>query len=248
MKQYLLSLSFLASVLVASASEPTTYIVAPGSTVTLYVGGTPVGQPEALTGGFEWVEVSDTPDAILYMITSLDFQSTSFAIQLDGSLTNTLGCAVFTGSDEMSFGTVVDAPAFLSGPAEVISAFSESSYAGPPDSPTVLQLPDLHLIAMGPDQGSYLALNITAMAMDTDGDGVPDNVDQCPNTPAGAGVDPNGCSIDQLVPCAGPWKNRHEYQVAFQNMADAFVAAGYITLQQSRAAVRAAKRLDCGKR
>jgi hypothetical protein len=29
---------------------------------------------------------------------------------------------------------------------------------------------------------------------DSDGDGIPDNRDQCPNTPAGAPVDENGCS------------------------------------------------------
>jgi hypothetical protein len=33
--------------------------------------------------------------------------------------------------------------------------------------------------------------------VDSDGDGVPDSLDQCPNTPAGATVDPNGCSASQ---------------------------------------------------
>ena len=32
--------------------------------------------------------------------------------------------------------------------------------------------------------------------VDTDGDGVSDNVDKCPNTPAGAKVDENGCPVD----------------------------------------------------
>ena len=31
---------------------------------------------------------------------------------------------------------------------------------------------------------------------DTDGDGVPDRKDKCPNTPTGVAVDPNGCPID----------------------------------------------------
>jgi OOP family OmpA-OmpF porin len=31
---------------------------------------------------------------------------------------------------------------------------------------------------------------------DSDGDGVPDNLDKCPNTPAGAKVDANGCPLD----------------------------------------------------
>ncbi len=32
--------------------------------------------------------------------------------------------------------------------------------------------------------------------IDTDGDGVPDSLDKCPNTPAGVKVDKNGCAID----------------------------------------------------
>ena len=33
-------------------------------------------------------------------------------------------------------------------------------------------------------------------ALDSDGDGVIDSLDQCPNTPAGASVDANGCALD----------------------------------------------------
>ena len=32
--------------------------------------------------------------------------------------------------------------------------------------------------------------------LDSDGDGVPDNIDKCPNTPAGAKVDADGCELD----------------------------------------------------
>ena len=36
----------------------------------------------------------------------------------------------------------------------------------------------------------------TGCELDSDGDGVPDRLDQCPNTPPGATVDENGCEID----------------------------------------------------
>ena len=36
----------------------------------------------------------------------------------------------------------------------------------------------------------------TGAAVDTDGDGVPDNADKCPKTPAGATVDATGCQLD----------------------------------------------------
>lgn len=35
-----------------------------------------------------------------------------------------------------------------------------------------------------------------AAPVDSDGDGVTDDVDRCPNTPAGAAVDVNGCALD----------------------------------------------------
>src|SRR6185295_11943489 len=46
---------------------------------------------------------------------------------------------------------------------------------------------------------------------DSDQDGVLNNHDNCPGTPAGQTVDANGCSIAQLCPCAGPWKNHGKY-------------------------------------
>jgi hypothetical protein len=87
---------------------------------------------------------------------------------------------------------------------------------------------------------------------DADGDGVPDSQDQCPNTPAGAVVDAYGCSIDQLVPCAGPvgggvWRNHGQYVSAVRSVADAFLAAGLITTDQRDAIVQEAARSNCGK-
>jgi OOP family OmpA-OmpF porin len=37
---------------------------------------------------------------------------------------------------------------------------------------------------------------IAAPAVDSDGDGVPDTLDKCPNTPAGVAVDKDGCPLD----------------------------------------------------
>ncbi len=38
--------------------------------------------------------------------------------------------------------------------------------------------------------------DVPVIGMDSDGDGVPDSKDDCPDTPAGAQVDKNGCAID----------------------------------------------------
>lgn len=41
---------------------------------------------------------------------------------------------------------------------------------------------------------------VPAQPLDSDGDGVPDNRDQCPGTPAGTQVDANGCPIEKAAP------------------------------------------------
>jgi len=99
------------------------------------------------------------------------------------------------------------------------------------------------------------ALEIQAHSLfnDTDGDGVPDRLDECPNTPAGEIVDAHGCSIDQLVPCAGPrhggsWKNHEAYFSAVLKVVRRFLEQGLITRDQARDIALAAARSDCGKR
>lgn len=44
--------------------------------------------------------------------------------------------------------------------------------------------------------GVGLMLKLTGGDKDSDGDGVPDKLDKCPNTPIGIKVDINGCSVD----------------------------------------------------
>ncbi len=88
--------------------------------------------------------------------------------------------------------------------------------------------------------------------IDSDGDGVPDNEDLCPDTAPGAIVDAHGCSIDQLVPCTGPapghtWKNHGAYVSAIAQVADTFLSQGRLTRQQKDAIVQAAANSSCGR-
>ncbi|OLO03421.1 MULTISPECIES: OmpA family protein [Salinicola] len=48
----------------------------------------------------------------------------------------------------------------------------------------------------GATAGALLCADYSSDVMDSDGDGVPDDRDQCPNTPAGVAVDAVGCPLD----------------------------------------------------
>jgi hypothetical protein len=86
------------------------------------------------------------------------------------------------------------------------------------------------------------------LPLDSDSDGVPDYLDQCPDTPAGAVVDANGCSIDQLCPCAGPWSNHGAYLNCLRAVAAQFAQDGLISGAQAKLLLRQAASSDCGKR
>lgn len=48
----------------------------------------------------------------------------------------------------------------------------------------------------GATAGALLCADFSSQIGDSDGDGVPDDRDQCPNTPAGVAVDASGCPLD----------------------------------------------------
>ena len=82
---------------------------------------------------------------------------------------------------------------------------------------------------------------------DNDGDGVSNDKDVCPNTPAGEVVDASGCSINQLCPCNGLWKNHGEYVSCVSQTSNDFVAAGLITQAERAIIVSQATQSSCGR-
>ena len=102
-------------------------------------------------------------------------------------------------------------------------------------------------------QGPFNAAFSLSGETDEDGDGVGDSVDQCPGTPAGAIVDAEGCSIDQIAPCAGPatggtWKNHGQYVSAVAHAVEAFLAQGLISVEQAEEIVTRAAESRCGRK
>jgi len=67
---------------------------------------------------------------------------------------------------------------------------------------------------------------------DCDGDGVPDEQDICAGTTGGSIVNSNGCSIAQLCPCDGGWRDHDEYNDCVVRTSSDFLNAGRITEEQ----------------
>ncbi len=102
------------------------------------------------------------------------------------------------------------------------------------------------------NSGLAVFQNIRIGPADQDFDGVPDDVDQCPNTPPCTVVDAEGCSIEQLVPCSGPpgggqWRNHGAYVSAVAHVATMFLRDGLITEEQREDLVMQAAQSNCGK-
>jgi hypothetical protein len=103
------------------------------------------------------------------------------------------------------------------------------------------------------NNGAAVFQNISIGSIDSDGDGVPDTLDTCPNTPPCTVVDANGCSLDQLAPCDGPasggtWKGHGEYVSAVARAAEQFLAQGLISESQKDELMSAAAQSPCGSK
>lgn len=88
----------------------------------------------------------------------------------------------------------------------------------------------------------------TPSCEDLDGDGVLNEDDLCPETPADEIVNNDGCSVDQLCPCDDPWKNHGGYVSCVAHAAEGLVSEGKITGEDKGAIVSAGAQSSCGKK
>ncbi len=83
--------------------------------------------------------------------------------------------------------------------------------------------------------------------VDSDADGVPDYLDLCPGTPPDVVVDASGCSIEQLCPPNGPWRNHGEYLRNLSRTVTRFWQEGLISQAERAALLKAAANSAYGK-
>ena len=105
----------------------------------------------------------------------------------------------------------------------------------------------LALFSLNPHRTDQITQAARILVLDSDGDGVIDSYDLCPDTPTGSLVNADGCSIDQLAPCDGLWRNHGDFVVHFQRVTAEFQATGLITTAQARELNQACAQSDCGK-
>lgn len=72
------------------------------------------------------------------------------------------------------------------------------------------------------------------------------DLDDCPDTEPGATVDGSGCSIAQIAPCDGDWKNHGAYVSSVAKAAQRFRRDGLIGESEVGAIVSAAAMSSCG--
>jgi hypothetical protein len=97
-------------------------------------------------------------------------------------------------------------------------------------------------------QGPFNASFSLSGETDADLDGVADSQDQCPGTPPGEIVNAEGCSINQLVPCDGPWKNHGQFVSAIAHVSHEFFKEGLISESQREDIISSAAQSNCGKK
>jgi hypothetical protein len=177
------------------------------------------------------------------------------------SITSPTNSAVFTTEDRVLFGAdASDADGTISSVEIILDGESLGNAAGPNGSSHGTWRLFVGPLGAGPhtfaakatdNRGAMTtsaAVSITVEAMpDSDGDGVPDARDRCPSTAPGAAVNEHGCSIAQLCPCDGPWRNHGEYVDCVVHHAWQFFRDELITADQRRVIVRDAVRSNCGR-
>jgi hypothetical protein len=238
------------------------YVLNRGSKITAVCNAcvAPAGRPETLSGSFDVTVLPVESSGQVVAVTNVQLSSKSFAITGNGFLQRLSGDRQAMVIDAR----VNDEKALLSSgrrqradPGGITIILSSGRSAG---RTYVLVLsasavgepfPDADADGVPDTQDNCRGVANPDQA-DRDGDGVGDACDQCPDTPAGSVVTSDGCSVDQLCPCAGPapnaeWENQTQYLRCVARATRTLRHQGRLSRAQSIAILRQALRSGCGR-
>jgi hypothetical protein len=86
-------------------------------------------------------------------------------------------------------------------------------------------------------------IKIIVDVIDSDGDGILDEVDHCPNTSIGSKIDSDGCSVEDLVnQCRSTASSRREYMSCVTDLVTRLVSQGTLTRKQGGKIISQASR------
>jgi len=199
--------------------------------------------PELLTGAIDNLNILEEDNGIFYLIDG----STGCLVQLVPGLLNMLDTiAPITGLENLE--NIIGFDISEHG-LSIIGVILEDGLGT-----QLLELNILDGVTNLLGTINFILRDITILppitGLDSDGDGVPNESDLCPETPEGTVVDSQGCSIMQNCPCNGPrlggvYKNKKGYSKCIKQQGKRFVKAGLMTKQDRKIIIKSAKTAPC---
>lgn len=92
-----------------------------------------------------------------------------------------------------------------------------------------------------------LKYSVPLPGVDSDQDGVADQVDWCPGTADLALVAADGCSVQQTCPCDAPWANNGAYGACVRDAVNVLVAFGLVSHNDKGQYQSSVKEAGCGQ-
>jgi len=160
MKKYVLFFLSLIPITGVMGQPTVTYELLPDSTITPHNGSSATGPAQSLTGYFSCepgVLGGPKDDDYGFILTSLDFTSSSYSLTLGGTVPRSSAFITYPSAQTTLIGYVNSA-----GSTMLIATFADGSFQGPESAPT--QLTYNNIIGMGPSAGGLWVayLNIDA--------------------------------------------------------------------------------------